>query len=56
MDEQSYENILVYEISYKTLIGAKPLHIRFGKADAFIRVHDGTRCLVLFGPDWHYTI
>ena len=28
-DEKSYENILVYEISYNTLIGAKPLCIRF---------------------------
>ena len=25
-DEKSYENILIYNISYKTLNGAKPLH------------------------------
>ena len=27
LDEKSYENILVYSISYKTLIGEKPLRI-----------------------------
>ena len=31
LDEKPYENILVYDISYKTLIGAKPLRIRFEK-------------------------
>ena len=44
---KAYENISVYNISYKTLIDAKPLHIRFVK----IRVYDGTRHLVLFGSD-----
>ena len=34
---------------YKTLAGAKSLHIRFDKIDGFIRVYDGTRYLVLFG-------
>ena len=29
IDEKSYENILLYNISYKILIGAKPLRIRF---------------------------
>ena len=29
IDEKSYENILIYDISYRTLIGTKPLHIRF---------------------------
>ena len=53
IDEKSYENILVYKISYKTLIDAKPLHIRFDKIDGFIRVHDGTRYLVLFGGEKH---
>ena len=33
------------------MIGAKPLRIRFHKADGFIRVYDGTRYLVLFGPE-----
>ena len=25
IDEKSYENILIYNISYKTLIGSKPI-------------------------------
>ena len=29
--KKSYKNILVYDISYKTLIGAKPLRIKFDK-------------------------
>ena len=37
LDEKSYENILVYDISYKTLICAKPLRIRFHNVDGFIR-------------------
>ena len=28
-----YENVLIYCISYKTLIGAKPLQIKFDKID-----------------------
>ena len=33
------------------MIGAKPLSIRFDKMVGFIRVYDGTRCLVLFGAE-----
>ena len=33
IDEKSYENILLYNISYKSLIGAKPLRIRFDKLE-----------------------
>ena len=51
MDDKPYENILVYQIPYKTLIVAKPLRIMFDKAVGFIRVYDGTRYLVLFGPE-----
>ena len=51
IDKKSYENILVFNISYKTLIGAKPLRIRFNKVDGFIRVYGGTRYLVLFGTE-----
>ena len=36
--EKSYENKLVYNISYKTLTGAKQLHIKFSKVDEFVRV------------------
>ena len=32
-NEKSYENILVYNILYRPLMGAKPLHIRFDKMD-----------------------
>ena len=51
IDEKSSENILVYDISYKTLIGAKPLRIRPNKVDGFIRVYDETRYLVLLGGE-----
>ena len=49
--EKSYENILVYRISHKTLIGAKPLHISFNKIHRFISVYDGIINLVLFGGE-----
>ena len=42
--KNSYENILIYDISYKTLMGAKPLRIRLDKIDLFIKIYDGTRC------------
>ena len=48
LDEKWYEKILVYNISYKPLIDAKPLHIMLDKIDGFIRVYDWTRYLVLF--------
>ena len=51
IDEKSYENILGYNISYKSLIESKPLRIRFDKIDEVIRVYDGTRYLVLFGDE-----
>ena len=41
---------MIYDISYKSLIDAKRLHIRLYKIDGFIRVYDGTRYLLLFGP------
>ena len=41
IDEISYENIVIYGISYKSLIGSKPLRIRFHKAYGFVRVYDG---------------
>ena len=56
LDGKSYENILVYDISYKTLIGAKPLRIRFDKVDGFIRIYDRTRYLVLFGTEKYNAI
>ena len=56
LDENSYQNIFMYYILWKTLIGVKPLRIRFDKLDGFIRIHDGTVYLVLFGPNkMHFT-
>ena len=49
MDQKSCGDILVYNISYKSVIGAESLRIRFNKTDGFIRVYDGTKYLVLFG-------
>ena len=49
IDEKSHENILIYNISYKTLIDQKPLRIRFDQIDGFIIIYDGTRYLTLFG-------
>ena len=51
MDEKSHQNILIYDISYKTLIDPNPLGIRFNKIDGFIRIYDGTRYLTLFGSE-----
>ena len=51
INKKSHENILVCNISCKTLSIAKPLRIRFDKVDGFIRVYDGTRYLVLFSPE-----
>ena len=48
-DGKSYENILNCDISYKTFMGAKPLHIRFDKVDGIIEIYDGTRYLELLG-------
>ena len=39
IDEKSYVKILVYNISYKFLIDAKPLRIMLDKIDGFIRVY-----------------
>ena len=56
IDEKSHKNILIHDISYKPLIGAKPLHIRVNKIDGFIKIYDGTRYLVLFDPEEHDAI
>ena len=45
--EKSGKNILVYNISYKTLIDTKPLRLRFDKVDGFIRLNYGTRYLFI---------
>ena len=49
IDEKSHENILIYDISYKTLIGSNPLQIKFNKRDGITRIYDRSRHLTLFG-------
>ena len=44
LDRKLYENISVYNILYKTLIGPKLLRIRFDKTDQFIISLDGKIC------------
>ena len=39
---------IVYNISCKSVMVVKPLHVMFDKIDEFIIVYDGTRYLVLF--------
>ena len=49
LHKKLYENISVYDLSYKTSTGPKRLRIRFDKIDGFIGVRGGEfRQLVLF--------
>ena len=36
LDKKIYENFSVYNISYKILMGPKPLSIRFDEVDGFV--------------------
>ena len=47
LDENSYENIFVYNIRYKKIMDAKPLPIRSDKVDRIIKIYDGIRYLEL---------
>ena len=49
IDQKSHENVLIYDISYKTLICSKLLRIRFDKIDGIIKTYDGAVYLTLFG-------
>ena len=51
MNENSHKNI-----SYKTLIDPKPLHIRFNKIDGFTKIYDGNKYFTLFGSEKHDAI
>ena len=51
IDKKSYEDILIYDISYKTLVDPKPLHIRFDQIDGIIRIYDRIRYLTLFSSE-----
>ena len=50
IDEKSHENVLIYYISYRISIGPISLCIRFDNADGMIRLHDGTKYLILSWP------
>ena len=59
LNEKSYKTyiyILIYDISYKTYMGSKPLCIRFHEIDEFIKIYDGIRYLLLFGSKLHNAI
>ena len=56
IEEKSHGNILISDISYKTLSCLKRLHIRFHKINGLIRIYYGTRYLKLFSPEKDYTI
>ena len=47
---------MIYDVSNKTLISAKPLCIMFDKVNGLIRDYDGTKYLVFFGPEKYDTI
>ena len=49
---ETYENILIYDISDKTATDAKPLRIRFDEIDGFIKIYDEIRYLALFDYEW----
>ena len=50
INQKSCEKILFDDVSYKTLIGTKPLRHSFDSVKGFVRVYDGTMYLELFGP------
>ena len=37
MDEKSHKNVLICDISHKTIIDPKPLRIRFDKIDGLLK-------------------
>ena len=49
IDEKSSKSILIYDISYKDLLGSNLTHIRFDEINGFIKV--GIMYLVLFDPE-----
>ena len=51
IDKKSLENILIYDVSYKTLIETNPLHISFDKIDGIIRIYNGNRYWTFFDSE-----
>ena len=45
---KTYKNILIYDLSHKPFMGAKPMHRRFNELDGLIKIYDRIRYLVLF--------
>ena len=54
-DEKSSKNSLLYDISYKTLFGCKPLRVRFDEVYGFIIAYIGIRYFTLFDPKKYFT-
>ena len=44
---KAYENILLYDISYKTFMSAKALQVRLDETGEFMKIYDEIRFLVL---------
>ena len=53
---KSYKNILIYGISNKTFIVAKPLLIDFKKVGGFIKIYDGIKDLELLASERFNTV
>ena len=45
--KETFENILVYDISYKIFMSKKPMRIWFDTIDGFIKIYGGIKYLVL---------
>ena len=53
---KSYENFLIYDISFETLIDTEPLRIRFDNLYRFIRLDEKSKYLVFFNHQKYSTI
>ena len=40
IDRESYENVLIFDVTYKTLYHTKFLHIVFDKVDGHVRKYE----------------
>ena len=40
IDRESYENVLIFDVTYKTLYHTKLLHIVFDKVDGHVRKYE----------------
>ena len=48
LDEKLYQNILIFDVVYKTLIVSRPLRITFNKVNGFVKFYGGSKHLALF--------